>query len=430
MIIADQKLLISKLFFMRAQILNIALLLTSTSILFSCQKEIDKPAQQEEFLATANSYNKIKRVWVGNVDQLYTEINNPENAGSTLVLSPGIYMLNANHPHGGRLELLHDMSLTGQPGQPGAVIIDVSNLPFPSSFTVPATPTSSAFQSGAIRMGDGSNGLEWLTIQNEPIHRIRSLVQTDIIATSTTQIKIAHCILKGSSIGMNIINNTAANGRIIETEIEDNEIFDNKFSFGAAIQIQNSNGVQGASIKASLRRNYLHGNSFGVVAFNGQAPIGNNQITIASTANRIENNGLGIGLQGGLSGSSNSSILFKAYGDVIRDNLNMPTTSSFPHIISGGVYIAGGSGRAIDIPGITNNNRVEAHFHDCIIKENIGTFQINAFGGRTTYPSSAAVGIYNTAKVYLYGISTNATVNAENSFPVEPEGTNTVNIYR
>jgi hypothetical protein len=42
------------------------------------------------------------------------------------VLAPGTYILNASYPNAGRLELLENMELQGQPGQPEVVIIDAS----------------------------------------------------------------------------------------------------------------------------------------------------------------------------------------------------------------------------------------------------------------------------------------------------------------
>lgn len=399
-------------------------------ILFGCSKKEIRTAQQEENISALNNTNSnaihsSKRVNVSNLDELYAAVNDADNAGATIIVAPGTYMLSADYPKAGLLELLHDMSLSGQPGHPESVIIDASNLP-DASFIIPG-----GGRKAVVRIGDGYNSIVWLTLQNNPNHPIRSLIATDLIAGATTKVRVANSIIKGSAIGINLINSrTHHNNRVLEAEIANNEIFDNTRSFSAAIQIQNSQNVQGASIKAMLRGNLIHDNRFGVVVFTGQAPIGgNNQINVTSTANRIENNGLGISLEGGVSGSSNNSIVYKAFGDKIRNNRNIPEIN-FPYVIPGGVYIAAGSGMATDLPGTANNNQVEAHFHDCIIEDNIGNFQMNAFGGRTIYPSPEPVGINNTTKLYLYGLTANIAVNAVNSIPAEPAGTNTVNVYR
>jgi hypothetical protein len=54
---------------------------------------------------------------VSNLEELYGAVNNVANAGATLVLAPGTYMLSASDPNGtprpkgGRIELQPDMAL-------------------------------------------------------------------------------------------------------------------------------------------------------------------------------------------------------------------------------------------------------------------------------------------------------------------------------
>ena len=112
-------------------------------LLAGCQKETGIIPQREKpsaaNMANRNAEKQSKKIYVSNVDELYAAINDNDNAGTTLVLAPGTYRLNANHPKAGRLELEHDMSLAGMPGHPEQVIIDATNLPA-SSFTLPSTP--------------------------------------------------------------------------------------------------------------------------------------------------------------------------------------------------------------------------------------------------------------------------------------------------
>jgi hypothetical protein len=67
---------------------------------------------------------------ISNVEELYGAVNDPANAGATLVLSPGTYTLSATdgdgsvRPNGGRIELQPDMSLTGVVGDAGAVVLN------------------------------------------------------------------------------------------------------------------------------------------------------------------------------------------------------------------------------------------------------------------------------------------------------------------
>ena len=53
----------------------------------------------------------VRPIVVFNIEQLYTAVNDPANAGATIRLAPGVYMLSVNDPGGlprpnrGRLEL-------------------------------------------------------------------------------------------------------------------------------------------------------------------------------------------------------------------------------------------------------------------------------------------------------------------------------------
>jgi hypothetical protein len=95
------------------------------------------------------------------------------------------------------------------------------------------------------------------------------------------------------------------------------------------------------------------------------------------------------------------------------------------------VYAAGGEAfPPFAPPGTAHQNKLEIRFHGCAIEGNAGNYQVNAFGGHSFHPSLTPVGTYNATKVYLHGLSSNATVNAMNSFPAEPAGTNTVSVYR
>src|SRR3954468_15672427 len=105
---------------------------------------------------------QAQTVPVSSVEELYREVNDPANAGATLALAPGTYMLSANgplgspRPKGGRIELQPDMSLTGVEGKTSAVVINAVNLPV-SSFPQAGGPNA------VVRMGLGHNSLEWLT---------------------------------------------------------------------------------------------------------------------------------------------------------------------------------------------------------------------------------------------------------------------------
>ena len=404
------------------------------AILISCKKEIDKTLKQESVSAStstnSNTNEKSKRVYVSNVAELYTAVNNDDNAGVTIVLAPGTYMLNAAYPNGGRLELLHDMSLTGQPANPEQVIIDASNLPA-SSFRVLRPGETNTVQTGAVRMGDGENGLEWMTLQNNPSHNMPGFIFTDIIATPVTQIRVAHSIIKGGERGICLINNRiVANGRTIKAEIEDNDILDNTIlEQGVGVQIRNVGGSD-ATILATLRRNHIYGNRVGILAFN--ASTRHCAVEVKSYDDIIENNGAGIQLIGGLLFNGpvlHNSVKFDAYGSTIKNNNGSPSPGfGSPPC---GLYAQGAECLPPNGPlGEAHHNRLDISFHGCVIEDNAGSAQIIGFGGNSTYPLPTPVGTYNIANIYLTGRSANVSVNAVNSVPVEPAGTNTVSVLR
>jgi hypothetical protein len=374
-----------------------------------------------------------KQVYVSDVNQLYAAINNTANAGFTIIVAPGTYLLDGNHPNGGRLDLGYDMSLTGQAGHPEAVVIDVTGLPA-SSFALPPSPTFPGnSRTGAIRMGNGDNSIEWMTLQNDPSHSIRSLIQTDLVNTPLTKIRIAHTIIKGSAIGINLKNqDVPSNGRTVEAEIEDNEIVGNIIStFGSGIQIQNSMNVTGATIRATLKRNYIHGNLAGIVAFHGSSI--QNTIAIKSYSDRIDGNGLGLALMGGFGErfeypAKDNFTSFDAYGTTVRNNLGAPLQP--PIWLPGGVFAASAIVPETTKPGAVYNNKVQINFWGCFIEGNAGPFNINAFGAYSLYPSTTPAGSNNNTTILLDGLSRNVKVNAIGSFPDEPAGTNTVNINR
>ena len=420
---------------------GIIVLVWFVCLLTGCQKEIGTIPQQEKPFAanrTNNSAEKqSKKIYISNVDELYAGINDLNNAGATLILSPGTYSLNANHPKSGRLELGYDMALIGQPGNAGQVIIDATNLPA-SSFTIPTTPGLPVpLPTGVVRMGNGKNSLEWLTLQNDPLHVIRSFVQTDIVATPIAEIRIAHTIIKGGgcNIGISVGNFSAiANGRVVKAEIEDNEIMDNinpsPTGNGTGIQIVNHRGTNDASVIATLSRNYIHNNKAGMIISN----ISSQQcaIEIKSYNNRVENNGVGLAMRAGFNESTPSisnSLKFDAYATFVKNNTGSPAPP-FSNPACGIFAAGGGSMFLFGLPGTVNDNKLDISFYGCAIEGNVGTAQILAYGAHSTYSLPTPAGIYNETNIYLHGISANATISSIASLPVEPAGTNIINVYR
>ena len=408
------------------------MLFSITIFIFSaCKKQIDQPLNQQEISSAANKGNNENRIYVSDISQLYAAVNDPANTGSKIVLAPGTYILEPNHPNAGRIELLENMELQGQPGHPEQVIIDASALPA-TSFNPPLNfPTA---RTGAIRIGKGANAIEWITVLGNSSQSALSVIDADLVSTPVARVRIAHCIVTGGRIGINLRNpSTAANGRILEAEIADNEIKENLVEFGQGIELQNAAGANGAIIQATLHGNYVHGNKVGMGAWNNNSAntvTNSNSISIQSKADRFDENGIGIFLNAALNqatttSANNNFLHLEAYGTSIQNNIGVPPPYVF-NPAPGGIYAAGGlslRGGAAE----ASNNRLEISLWGCTISGNQGR-DITAYGAFSN--SATLAGTNNVVNLHLYGVSANATVNAISSLPGEPVGTNTVNIFR
>src|SRR5207253_4854081 len=155
---------------MRKLSLSLLLIIVLT---YSCRKTgVQSPqwnnSSEQPSNNTNNRNNSIsKRIYVKDTAELYAAVSNEENAGSTIVLEPGTYFLAPkNYIAEGRLELQENMSLIGKPGNPEAVVVDVSALKQAS-----VTPGNGTLRTGAIRMGDGDNSIEWMTLKSNGVNK-------------------------------------------------------------------------------------------------------------------------------------------------------------------------------------------------------------------------------------------------------------------
>jgi hypothetical protein len=417
---------------MRKHLYNSLALLSAISLLLiTCKKAPEYEAKENSLptrsIELASKFKKAKQINVGTIAELYAAVNDPSNAGSLVELAAGIYSLSASYPNGGRLELQSDMSLQGQPGHADYVVIDGSLLPLASFGVVP-------FRTGSVRMGRGANSLEWLTVKGNV--NALSAIETDLPSTET-HIRIAHVVVSGSQIGIDIRNRVAdQNNRNIDAEIEDNDILSNSAGFGTGIALQNANGVTGATINAALRENYIHHNRVGVRAFNNAATstVNNCKISITSKSDRIEDNGLGMYISGGLSQvanalANNNSVEMKFHGSSIRNNNPVPMPDNIKPVEStipiGGMFASGGNSSGND--NKVFNNTLLLDFQACHISDN-GT-DIFAFGAWSR-PPVLLPGTHNSLDLVLQGVSKKATVVAMPSVPAEPAGTNTITINK
>lgn len=371
---------------------------------------------------------------VANIAQLYAAVNDTANKGSKVILAPGTYTLSSTFPKGGRLEFQTYMEIQGQKDHPELVMIDESALPA-ASFNLP-----SAGRSGGIRMGAGTNRLQWLTVKGgsssaNPL----SVIDTDINSTETS-IVISHINIlgNGSSIGIDIRSRRVEQaGRKIDATLTNNDITGVTTSLGPAVEIQNANGASGSFIHVSLAENYFHGNRTGIGTFNNAATatVNDSRIEVTSSADRIEGNGVGLYVGGGISQVSNATAnrnttTLNFLGTFIRNNNPLPMPPELRVDVGAafttcGIYSFGGLSTTNNGTNLTSDNKLQLSFSGCEITNN-NSPDINVYGAWC--PSQALLaGTNNLVEIYLNGISANVVDIP--SVPVEPGGTNVVNVY-
>lgn len=362
-------------------------------------------------------------LYAADVEQLYTEVNDPENEGAAIVLAPGTYVLSAKNaagdarPFDGRLELQRDMSLYGIAGDRSAVVIDATGLPA-SSFSV------SFGRTAPVRIGRGSNTIEWLTVQGNPA--AAAGIATELAGTASTRIRVAHVISGGSSRGVDVRNVGAANaGRRMDAEIVENEFFGPTQVIGMAegIRVANFVGANGGVIDATLSGNRTHGFQLGCIVANNQSS--NAFVQVRSSGDRFFANVLGCMIVGGLSTTMNvansNSTMFEAHGSQFVDN-----TAPIPGFDPGGILVVGG--RATIQPNRTSFNTVSVALWGSKVSGNLGP-NFAALGALKDALSGIA-GTNNRATIELHGVSKQIDVQATASLPTDPNGTNTVAVIR
>ena len=362
-------------------------------------------------------------VQVADVEQLYAAVNDTANAGATILLGPGTYVLSAkdasgvDRPNAGRLELRQDMSLSGVVGDRAAVVIDAMGLP-PSSFPMPFGRT------GVIRTGRGNNAVEWLTIAGNPL--AAAAIETDLGSTADARVRVAHVVAGNSARGVDIRNVGAAMaGRRLSAEIVDGEFFRGV----EGIRVANFAGADHGDISVVMSGNRSYQNVLGCIVENNRSSFAT--IYVRSGGDRFEDNGLGCQIGSGLASSgvaSSNSTVFEGHGTHFVNN----TRTSFfnntgPNFTDfGGVLVAGGE--TLALTATTSSNTVLVRLWGCKVAENQNS-DFQAFGAHGSDPSRIA-GTNNRATIELHGVSKHIDVEGVDSWPVDPSGSNTVTIIR
>jgi hypothetical protein len=356
---------------------------------------------------------------ITDVERLYREVDNPANAGATIILAAGTYVLSATDEAGGarlnlgRLELQRDMSLRGVTGDRSAVVIDATGLPADS--TKMPQPNQLSNRTAPVRIGRGLNTIEWLTVLGTP--NAAAGVATDLEGTAPTQIRVANVISSGTSRGVDVRNASVANaGRRLEAEIVENEFIGPTIvtaEVNNGIRVANFPGADGGVVVAVLSGNRTHGYQMGCLAINNRAS--NATVQVQSSGDRFFGNDFGcqvVGGRGDNRGNADSnSTSFEAHGSQFVDN----TTS--PDGTGGGILVAGG---VSTVANVASRNTVSVALYGSKVSDNVGV-DFQAFGA-----NAGIAGTHNRVTIELHGVSKLIAI-------PKPQGTsdtNTVTVVR
>jgi hypothetical protein len=321
-------------------------------------------------------------IQISNVEELYSAVNDPANAGTTLGLSPGTYMLSASDPNGvprpkgGRIELQPDMSLIGVEGDRTAVVISASDLPassFPTTVNGIATGPNAS-----VRMGLGHNALEWLTVRDARFAQANIDSGLQPLDPGTAFIRVSHVASTGSTRGMNILNfGPQSSGQTIEADIIDNYFFENVFGISEGIRMGNFQGATGSTVSVRMSGNLSWGQETGRLIVNNTAI--ESTVNVVSSGNRFYGNGAGTIIAGGLTQGTKradgNTINFEAHGDQFIGNTG---ATAFDH---GGLVVLG-TDNASPTGGGGSNNTVNVQLWGCRMLDN-DTWDLAAIGART-----------------------------------------------
>jgi len=364
---------------------------------------------------------------VTDVEQLYAAVNNPANEGAAITLAPGTYVLSVTNaggvarPNKGRLELQRDMSLYGVTGDRSAVVIDATGLPASSlNLPQPQQPTN---RTAPLRIGRGSNTIEWLTVLGPPA--AAAGIAAELEGTASTRVRVAHVVSGGTSRGIDVRSaGVSMAGRRVDAEIVDNELFGPTQVIGNSegIRLSNFVGADGGVIVATLSGNRVHGFQLGCVISNNRSS--NAAVHVRSSGDRFFANGHGCDIVGGLvtqatGGANSNSTTFEAHGSQFVDN-------TINGAESGGVFVVGGQSSVQ--ANATSGNTVLVALWGSKVSGNLGV-NFQAIGANQN-PRSGLAGTNNHVTIELHGVSKQIDVQAAASLPAEAAGTNTVTVIR
>lgn len=343
-------------------------------------------------------------IQISNVEELYNAVNDPANAGATLALAPGTYMLsaidpnNVPRPKGGRIELQMDMSIIGVEGDRDAVVINGSGLPA-SSF--PTTTNGIATgPNAAIRMGLGRNALEWLTVRDTINGQDNINTGLQPLDPADAYVLVAHIASSGSNRGLDILNfGPNSSGQTIEADVIDSYFFDNPAGTSVGVRSGNFSNT-GGTVNVRLSGNLIWGQKQGWATDNSAAT--NSTVNAISSGNRFYDNGDGIGVLTGITTgvprADGNTVNFEAHGDQYLANT---VATQYDH---GGLVVVGMESDS-PVGGGGSNNTANVELWGCRMSGN-ALHDLFAVGARSNFaavPADPSLSQNNHVTIVIHG---------------------------
>jgi hypothetical protein len=343
-------------------------------------------------------------IQISNVEELYSAVNDTANAGATLALAPGTYMVSAidsygvQRPKGGRIEFQPDMSIMGVEGDRSLVVINASGLPassFPTTTNGVATGPNAA-----IRMGLGHNALEWLTVRDVVNGQDNINTGLQPLDPGEAYILVAHVASSGSNRGLDILNfGPNSSGQTIEAEVIDSYFFENPA--GTSIGLRSGNfSNTGGTVNVRLSGNLIWGQKQGWVIDNSDAT--NSMVNAFSSGNRFYDNGDGVGIltaiTTGTPRADGNTVNFEAHGDQFLANT---AATQFDH---GGLVILGIE-NVSRVGGGGSNNTANVELWGCRMSGNApqDLYAVGARSNHGSVPADPSLSQNNHVTVVIHG---------------------------
>jgi hypothetical protein len=344
--------------------------------------------------ATASAPGPMQ-ISVSDVEALYDAVDNPNNAGKTIVLQPKAtpYVLTRHKGaqerlHKGRLELQKDMSLIGS-GDPAKCVLETlpADLPVFNEIT--------GARSGMIRVGLGEHTIAKLTL-NAPA-QAGSGISTDLNDSQETTVTIEHVISgdpnnSRQTRGVDIRNTTVV-GRRLKAIIKNCE-----FHGGTqGIRIANFQRAVDCQVSVEMSGNKAHANAVGCLITHHTSRSG--VIEVHSHDDSFTDNGVGCAVTGPINREA-SPLITSSNRTVLVDN-KMVCESNGSAVdpmtgYQGGLVIRGAD---TILANVAFKNQVEVVLKDCTFNSNGPKGDVIAHGAFST--ATDVAGTENTVTISL-----------------------------